>query len=100
MSPIIARVTRSTDSRSSFLPMCAFPVMRHAGLKSNPMTTELVNLSNELAGAVERAAAGVVAVHARPRINSSGIVWRKNLILTASEGIRYEDGIQIAFPDG
>ena len=64
------------------------------------MATELTNLSNELAAAVERAAAGVVAVHARPRINSSGIVWRKNLILTSSEGVRFEDGIKVLFPDG
>ena len=42
----------------------------------------------------------VVAVHARPRINSSGIVWRKNLILTSSEGIRFEEGIQVLLPDG
>ncbi|MGD0296704.1 MAG: trypsin-like peptidase domain-containing protein [Bryobacteraceae bacterium] len=64
------------------------------------MATDLVNLSNELAGAVERAAAVVVAVHARPRINSSGIVWRENLILTSSEGVRFEEGIKILFPDG
>jgi S1-C subfamily serine protease len=64
------------------------------------MASDLVNLSNELAGAVERAAAGVVAVHARPRINSSGILWRKNLILTSSEGIRFDEGIQVLFPDG
>ncbi len=64
------------------------------------MATDLVNLSNELAGAVERAAAGVVAVQARPRINSSGIVWRQNLILTSSEGIRFEDGIKVQFADG
>lgn len=64
------------------------------------MATDLVNLSNELASAVERAAVGVVAVHARPRINSSGIVWRQNLILTSSEGVRFEEGIQVVFPDG
>ena len=64
------------------------------------MATDLVNLSNELAGAVDRAAAGVVAVHARPRINSSGVIWRQNLILTSSEGIRFEEGIQVLFPDG
>lgn len=64
------------------------------------MATELVSLSNELAGAVERAAAGVAAVLARPRINSSGIIWRKNLILTSSEGVRFEEGIKILFPDG
>jgi S1-C subfamily serine protease len=64
------------------------------------MATDLVNLSNELAGAVDRAAAGVVAVHARQRINSSGVIWRQNLILTSSEGIRFEEGIQVLFPDG
>jgi S1-C subfamily serine protease len=64
------------------------------------MATELVNLSNELAGAVERTAAGVVAVQARPRIGTSGVIWRSNLILTSSEGIRSEDGIRVLFPDG
>ncbi len=64
------------------------------------MGNELVNLSNELAGAVERAAAGVVAVFARPRIGSSGVVWRQNLILTSSQGIRSEEGIKVLFPDG
>jgi len=64
------------------------------------MANDLVNLSNELASAVERAAAGVVAVHARPRIGSSGILWRRNLILTSSEGVRSEDGIKIFLPGG
>jgi serine protease Do len=76
--------------------MCDRRPVPHAGC----MATDLVNLSNELAGAVERAAARVVAVHARPRINSSGIVWRENLILTSSEGIRFEEGIKVLFPDG
>jgi S1-C subfamily serine protease len=64
------------------------------------MASELQNLSNQLAGAVEHASAGVVAVHARPRINSSGIVWRQNLILTSSEGVRFEEGIKVVLPDG
>ena len=69
---------------------------RHAGFMGN----ELVNLSNELASAVERVAGGVVAVFARPHIGSSGVVWRQNLILTSSQGIRSEDGIKVLFPDG
>jgi S1-C subfamily serine protease len=72
------------------------PLIRHAGFMGN----ELVNLSNELAAAVERVAAGVVVVHARPRIGSSGIVWRQNLILTSSQGIRFEEGIKVLIPDG
>jgi S1-C subfamily serine protease len=64
------------------------------------MTTELVNLSNELAETVERAAASIVAVHGRRGIGSSGMVWRDNLILTSSEGVRAEEGIRITLPDG
>jgi S1-C subfamily serine protease len=64
------------------------------------MGNELVNLSNELASAVERVAAGLVAVHARPRIGCSGIVWRQNLILTSSQGVRSEDGIRVLLPEG
>ncbi len=89
-------VTPFTDPHSFFLPMHYNPLARHAGYMGN----ELVNLSNELASAVERVAAGVVAVFARPRIGSSGVVWRQNLILTSSQGIRSEDGIKVLFPDG
>jgi serine protease Do len=64
------------------------------------MATNLVSLSNELAGTVERAAASIVAVHARRGIGSSGIVWRDNLILTSSEGVRVDDGIKLLLPDG
>ncbi len=64
------------------------------------MATELQNLSNELAATVERAVASIVAVHARRGIGSSGIVWRDNLILTSSEGVRAEDGVKLVLPDG
>lgn len=64
------------------------------------MATDLVNLSNQLAGTVERAAASIVAVHARRGIGSSGIVWRDNLILTSSEGVRVDDGIKVLLPNG
>ena len=64
------------------------------------MATDLVNLSNELAETVARAAASIVAVHARRGIGSSGFVWRDNLILTSSEGVRGEDGIKVLLPDG
>jgi serine protease Do len=64
------------------------------------MANDLLNLSNKLAETVERAAASRVAVHARRGIGSSGIVWRDNLILTSSEGVRADEGIKIALPDG
>ena len=77
------------------MPAAAFK--EHAGII---MATDLVNLSNELAGTVERAAGSIVAVHARRGIGSSGIVWRDNLILTSSEGIRAEESIKLLLPDG
>jgi len=64
------------------------------------MATDLLNLSNELAATVQRAAASIVAVHARRGIGASGIVWRDNLILTSSEGVRAEEGIKLLLPDG
>jgi S1-C subfamily serine protease len=64
------------------------------------MANNLVNLSNELAEAAERAAASIVAVHGRRGIGSSGIAWRDNLIVTSSEGIRVEEGIKLLLPDG
>jgi len=64
------------------------------------MAKQLESLSEELAAAVERVSAGVVAVHARPYIGQSGLVWRENLILTTSEGIRSEENIKVILPDG
>jgi S1-C subfamily serine protease len=64
------------------------------------MASNLANLSNELTEAVAKASASLVAVHARRRIGTSGVVWRKGMILTTNEGIRSEDRIRILFPEG
>ena len=64
------------------------------------MTSELAALSNDLAAAVERAGRAVVAVHARPRFSSSGVVWRPGVIVTAQHTIRREEEITVTLPDG
>jgi S1-C subfamily serine protease len=64
------------------------------------MANNLTNLSKELAETVARVCDAVVAVQARRRIGTSGVVWKKGLILTTSEGIRFEDRIRVLFPDG
>jgi S1-C subfamily serine protease len=60
----------------------------------------LLSLSNELAGAVERVAAAVVAVHARPRLPSTGVHWRPGIIVTADHTVRSDEDITVARPDG
>lgn len=64
------------------------------------MTNELAALSNELAAAVETARQSVVAVHARPRLSSSGVFWRSGIIVTAEHTIRREEEIIVTLPDG
>jgi S1-C subfamily serine protease len=64
------------------------------------MANELLALSTELAGVVERAGKSVVAVHARPRFSSSGVFWRPGVIVTAEHTIRREEEITVTLPDG
>lgn len=56
--------------------------------------------SDDLAGAVDRAARSVVAIHARPRIAASGIYWRDGVVVAASHTIRKEQEIAITLPNG
>ncbi|HLK67428.1 MAG TPA: S1C family serine protease [Bryobacteraceae bacterium] len=64
------------------------------------MTNELAALSNELAAVVEKAGHAVVAVHARPRFSSSGVLWRPGIVVTAEHTIRREEEITVTLPNG
>lgn len=64
------------------------------------MSTELIELSNALANATDRAAGSVVAVHAERRGSSSGIVWRPGVIVTSEHALRREEEIQVTLPGG
>jgi S1-C subfamily serine protease len=63
-------------------------------------TSGLEQLSDALAAAVERAAKAVVAVNARPRIASSGVLWRPGVVVTANHTLRREESITITRADG
>ena len=60
----------------------------------------LESLSNDLAGAVERAGQSVVAIHARRRIPASGIHWRPGIIVAAHHTIQRDDDITVSLADG
>jgi S1-C subfamily serine protease len=55
-------------------------------------------LSQELSGAVEKAGRAVVALNARRRIPSSGVVWRPGTIVTANHTLEHEE-ITATLPD-
>jgi S1-C subfamily serine protease len=64
------------------------------------MANELAALSNQLAAVVERGGQSVVAVHARSRWPSSGVVWRPGVVVTAQHTLRREEEITVTLPDG
>jgi len=59
------------------------------------MASSLVSLSNELASLVDSSAAPVVAVHGRPRFNSSGVHWSPGIVVTAEHTLRHDDDIVV-----
>ena len=64
------------------------------------MSKELIELSNALAQATDRAAASVVAVHTERRGSSSGIAWRSGVIITSEHALRHDEEIQVTLPNG
>jgi S1-C subfamily serine protease len=60
----------------------------------------LTELSSRLADAVKSAAAYTVAIHARRRIPSSGVVWRDGIIVSASHTVRRDGVVRVTRPDG
>jgi S1-C subfamily serine protease len=68
--------------------------------KSSGASSTLADLSSQLAAAVEAAGNSVVAIHARKRIPSSGIVWRDGIIVSASHTVRRDEDISVTLPNG
>jgi S1-C subfamily serine protease len=60
----------------------------------------LQDLSNEMAGAVEKAGGYTVLVNARRRMPASGIAWDKEHILTADHVVERDEDIRVSLPDG
>lgn len=57
-------------------------------------------LSKEISQAVEEAGKSIVAIDGRSGHTSSGIVWRRDSILTAAHAIRHETNIAVIFAPG
>ena len=59
----------------------------------------LKELSNDIAGLVEKASASVVRVDARRGRAGTGIAWDKDLVLTANHVVEQEEEIEVAVGD-
>ena len=57
-------------------------------------------LSDQLASAVQQAGRAVFAVHARPRVPSTGVHWRSGLVVTAHHTVQVDEEITVTSPDG
>lgn len=70
--------------------------------KTEPdMTADpLAAFSDHAARLVERAAAGIVAVHGGGRRSTSGIHWRPGIIVTAEEVLERDEGIKVTLAGG
>jgi S1-C subfamily serine protease len=62
--------------------------------------TVLQNLSDDLAAAVTGVSPSLVAIHARRRIPSSGILWRPDVVVTNHHTLQREEGITVTLHDG
>ena len=59
------------------------------------MASVIASFSQELSAAAEQAGLSVVTVQARHRVPSSGIHWRKGVVVTANHTVRREDDITV-----
>lgn len=67
---------------------------------SPEQTGILQSLSNDLAGAVARAGAAVVAVHGRQKYPSTGTLWRAGVVVTADHTVERDDDLAVTLADG
>jgi S1-C subfamily serine protease len=64
------------------------------------MESALLELSNQLAHAVELGEPAVVAVHGRPHVPSSGILWRAGVVITSDHTLQRDEDITVTIAGG
>src|SRR5580700_10043866 len=60
----------------------------------------LLELSSQLARAVELGEPAVVAVHGRPHVPSSGILWRAGVVVTSDHTLQRDEDITVTMAGG
>lgn len=72
----------------------------HSTTQPTDPLAPLAALSDALAASVERAGRSVVAIHARPRIPSSGVLWRPGVVVAAHHTIKRDEEIAVTLDGG
>jgi S1-C subfamily serine protease len=57
-------------------------------------------ISSEFASAAEKVGSNVVAVHARRWVPTSGIEWKRGVVVTAHHGVRRDEDIKVLLDGG
>src|SRR3989442_11976770 len=73
---------------------------RTPGDQMTESRSSIAALSDQLADAVAAAGASVVAVHARPRLPSTGVHWNDGVVVTTDGTVKQEEDIAVTLPDG
>ena len=68
--------------------------------KDSGTNNPLVSLSRQLADAVERVSPSIVAVDARPRVRTSGVVWREGVVVSTSHTVKRDEEIAVTLHGG
>jgi S1-C subfamily serine protease len=69
-------------------------------MASDNNTNPLAELSSRLSAAVEQIGEHVVAIHARRRIPSTGVIWRDGVIVSASHTVRRDGDVRVKLASG
>ena len=68
---------------------------------SNTETNNALSaLSRQMAEAIERVSPSIVAVDARPRVRTSGVIWRPGVVVSTNHTVRRNEEITVTLHDG
>lgn len=70
------------------------------GASESQTNNSWLALSQGLVACVQRVSSSIVAIDARPRVRTSGVVWRSGIVVSTNHTIRREEEITVTLHDG
>ena len=64
------------------------------------MSSSLLALSQSVAAVVGKVSPAIVAVDARPRVATSGVIWRPGIVVSTNHTVRRDEEITVTLGDG